>query len=434
MNTAAQILAVVTLAVVLFSLLKPHRVLSVYIITRPMIQPFIFLQQTLFGVPYSLLWAGILPVVYAINVFYGRWKIFCYKSLPLLAILALSILSMAVSVDLELSYAGAVKITCAVLAYGAAFNLVRGGESANKIITAIVLSSVIPLAFGLYQAVTGQYDQIYSSVTDRVNSVFGVGNAYGIYLTITMCAAIMLISQPDLKRNTRLFYIGLLAAMCASQVLALNRGTWIALVLAIGVSLLPYRRKVKIRWFVIGGLVLGMAFSGVIVKRLTETTYRYDGTEANTFQGRIDYWNYLMPQILEKPVLGHGIGTTGEVPGSRQPHNDYLRFAMDIGIVGSLLYIYFLVSLAWFFFSRLRTRRGRELWRYNFPMSVLNIYFIIISSTQNITVSFINFGFFLMLNGAIVRLNTLQSASVHVTEKKPLGLLVAHRQKLQSST
>lgn len=423
MTYIAVALAVITLAVITFSLLKPARALSAYIITRPMIQPFIFLQHTVLGIPYAYIWGGMLPVLYLVNLTLRRWVLVCHKMIPLFIILFLSAFSMAVSIDAVASVAGIVKIIAAIAAYGVAYNIVKDTESAENIIKAIVISSIVPLLFGFYQSITGEYDQLWESVTQRTNSVFGVGNGYGIYLSITMCALMILLLQKGMSKKTRLVYLAIFAGMAASQVLALNRGTWIALSGAIAVAIIPYRRKIKLRWFVAGGVLIAVFFSGTIIERFTVTTYRWDGTEADTFGDRINYWQQLLPQVMERPLLGHGIGTTGEIEGSRPPHNDYIRFAMDIGIPGALVYMYFLLSLALFYFRRIKYRRGNELWRYNFSMLVLTIYFIVISSTQNIAESPTNLGFFLVLNGMVVKLNMLKPAAKHSPRQVQRGLL-----------
>lgn len=408
MNTLVIILTVLTIVTAAFSLLVPSRLLSVYIITRPMIQPFIFLQYTFFVIPYSYIWAAILPLLYAVNFVTRGWTLLCHKSMPLVIILILSAFSLVVSIDIGASIDGLIKMLLGFLAFGTAYNATKSTKDVDQIVLAIALASVVPLAFGFYQELTGNFSQIHVSVTNRVNSVFGIGNAYGIFLTITMCAVMILLLQKNIKRNTRVLYVGLLAAMVVSQILALNRGTWLALTMGILVALVPYRRKVKIRWIVIGALLIAVTFSGVIIKRFTETHVRWDGSQANTFEGRQQYWISMIPDILDKPVLGYGIGTTGEVEGSPAPHNDYLRMTKDIGIFGGLVYTYFLVSLVFFFLRRKKIVGGIELWRYNFPMTVLNVYFVIISTTQNITQSFINFGFFLILNGAVIRLNMVR--------------------------
>lgn len=410
------VLATIAILSIVLSIFKPTRVLAIYAFTRPIIQPFILLNYKLVALPYSYLWALILPLAYACNFARGNWKLVCYKSTPLLIILVIAVLSTVTSINVAASIEGTIKILSGFLAFGMAYNSVKSTKQADSIIASVVLCSVLPMLFGYFQVLTGDFSQIHVASVQRVNSVFGVGNAYGIFLSITICAAFILVLNPRMDKRTKFLVLGLLASMVVSQVLALNRGTWLALTCAVIVSLFPYRKKVKVRWFVIGGAIVAIVFSGVIIKRFTETTYRYDGQVKDTLAGRVETWQSIIPQILERPLLGHGPGTTEESDDEKEdtrlaPHNDYIRLAMDLGVFGSAVYLYFLVSLP-LFYMRTRTVLRGELWRYNFSMAVLTSYFVVISATQNIVYNLTNFGLFLILNGVVVKLNVMEARSI----------------------
>lgn len=411
MNTIAMVIAAITALAVIVSIFKPARALSVYAISRPMIQPFIFLKYQLVIIPYSYMWALILPLIYVVNFFRGRWKFLCYKSTPLFIIIVIATISIGYSIDVAASIEGVVKILAGFCAFGIAYNSVKNSQDADRIIYSVILASIIPMLFGFYQAGTGNYGQIHVAVVARISSVFGLGNAYGIFLSITMCAVFMVISNQALSKKTRVMLIVLLSSMVISQVLALNRGTWLAMSGAVMVTLIMYRRHVKIRWFIIGVTVIAIAFSGLIYNRFADEGYKQSGERKDTLKGRVENWQNILPLILERPILGYGIGTTDDQRRSRKgihsPHNDYIRLAMDIGIPGSLIYLYFLVSLALFYLRRRNFIAG-GMWRYNFPMAILATYFVVISSTQNVIYNLTNFVLFVMLNGTVIKLNLLQ--------------------------
>jgi O-antigen ligase len=411
MNLVAILLSIIS-AILFFVLLKrPNRIIGLYTITRPLIQPFVFLNYKLLFIPYSSLWAIILPSALLFNYLRNGWRLLFYNSLTLLLLVLFAVLSMPFSIDLHASVEGLLKFLVVYSALIISYNSVKSSEDADKIINFIILSSIVPLIFGFYQAFIGEYDQIYSHVgsVDRVNSLFGVGNAYGIYLSITMCATLIMLLRKDISKNARAFYFIIISLMAISQILALNRGTWIALSVAMIFSIVKYLKKIRIRWFIIGGLIILLAFSNTIYTRFTDEGQKWTGEEKDTFQDRIDGWLYLLPLIAKRPILGHGVGTTGqtvEINGILQPHNDYVTIAMDIGIPGVILYILFLASLAIFFLKRSNIR-FKMLVHYNFPMTILTTYIIIISMTQNIVYNMINFVLFLFLNGAIIKLNYL---------------------------
>jgi O-antigen ligase len=409
MNLIAVAIALITLFLFILFFTRPNYIIALYAITRPIIQPFIFLHHKLYFLPYSVLWAVILPITLVVNYFLKSWRLVFYNSLSFILILLLAVLSIPYSIDYQASVDGLMKLLVDFSAFCIAYNSVKTYKDVDKIIVSITLSSIVPLLFGFYQSITGQYDQIFSRVgaIDRVSSLFGVGNAYGIYLSITMCAALIMLLRKDLSSKVRMFYIAMFSLMVASQVLALNRGTWIAFSLAATFSVFVFHKNIRIRWFVLGALVIMLAFSSTIYKRFTEEGTKWTGEEKDTFQDRIDTWANLVPLIYKRPLLGYGVGTTGsteEQNGIQQPHNDYVKLAMDLGLPGVIVYIYFLMTLSLFYLKRRRGRFDRII-HYNFPMAVLTCYMIIISTTQNIIFNMTNFVFFLILNGAVIKIN-----------------------------
>jgi O-antigen ligase len=61
--------------------------------------------------------------------------------------------------------------------------------------------------------------------------------------------------------------------------------------------------------------------------------------------GRFQVWEIVLEESLQRPWLGHGVGTVQrlipEIWGARvvQPHNDYLRLAYEVGIIGLIVFL-----------------------------------------------------------------------------------------------
>lgn len=403
--------AVLTIAVFLFSVLRPGKVLKLYMISRPIIQPFIFLQYKMGSIPFSWLWSMFLPITYLLHIFRRDWRIVCPKSRPLLLLFLLGAFSMIYAIDLKESLEGVIKIMTAYFAFGIAYNSVRSNTDGLNILKGMVLSSVVPLSYGFYQKISGNYDQIIDMSVKRVSSVFGVGNAYGIYLSIVLCATIVLIMNSKTKKQW-LFYGLFFCALLASQVLALNRGTWIAFTAGSIVAVFTFWEKVNKKVLLVLVVGMGVFASGIVYERFTEVRYRYTGEVADTFQGRVETWRSLVPLIMERPLHGYGVGAcrTTELAGNREhiaPHNDYVLLAIEMGLFGPIIHFFFLSSFIFYYF-----RRRKKLdfhWKYNFPLLILAVYFLIISSTQNIVYNLTNFVFYNVLNGVAVKVNELQS-------------------------
>jgi O-antigen ligase len=62
--------------------------------------------------------------------------------------------------------------------------------------------------------------------------------------------------------------------------------------------------------------------------------------------GRLDFWNIAIKYIAEHPIAGIGIGSfTVLNPFSVGAHNIMLTLALDLGIIGAAIFIWFLFLL-----------------------------------------------------------------------------------------
>lgn len=96
-------------------------------------------------------------------------------------------------------------------------------------------------------------------------------------------------------------------------------------------------------------------FSSRVDNAVTEIT-QYNSQSSRTSLGmRFDWWQNSLELIREKPVLGHGTGSFSHVQKelvkdrktkpSDNPHNEYLLIAVQTGLLGSLLFTCWLITL-----------------------------------------------------------------------------------------
>ncbi|MES9874996.1 MAG: O-antigen ligase family protein [Candidatus Sedimenticola sp. 6PFRAG7] len=414
MITVAQALALLTTLLIVLSTLSPINVVSIYSILRPALQPFSFLQYKLAGLPISATVTLAVIFVGTVSTLFKRnWRFIPDKSHLFGLLLILAFISAAFSFDYRASVIGFTKLLTAWFIFNMAYNSTRTHEDARKLLYAVSIGAIIPLAIGFYQVGTGNYQMFHSPKIDRINSVFGVGNAYGIYLSsITAAAAILLIDSVGRRKKT--IMAGFLGAVLVSQVLALNRGTWIALIVGFIVAAVKYRRFIKIHWIALGALIMALFFVDIIVERFDDLSNRDNYYQRNTFEGRIEHWKEIIGLIENRPISGYGVGTSGVVTTkflgqSVAPHNDYILIALEMGLIAALLYFLFLLRIAAYFFFRPIVP---ELWIYNFSLIMLSIYFIIISSTQNVIFNVINFPLFLTMLAIGIKMDKLYAMQI----------------------
>jgi O-antigen ligase len=403
--------------IMLLIFFSPITMSSFYLIFRPMVQPFAYLQYDIAGVPLTSIFSVILIASAYINgLFKKDGTLKHFKILPVYLLMYVSFMSLIETPDMMDSIGHILKILTAVSMYILIYNSIQDRKDIHLILRAYMLCSIVPILFGFYQYITGTghawMGEYY--IGKRVDSLLGEYNAYGEFLSIVIIASIALFLL-DKQRRSRVIITFILILLSISQVLAMNRGSWISLFIGLAVASFYYRSKVKLRWLVAVTLVLFLAFGGVLYQRFQElNTVSEAGISHNTLQGRITWWATLMPVLYEKPFFGHGIGAITTItteyfqhmPLSKRtntllasdpamaPHNDYLRLGIEVGILGLLCYVVFLLLEL---FRNMRLSQRSTLWRINFPTLAMVVYFIVISLFQNVVYNVTVFPMFMGL-------------------------------------
>jgi O-antigen ligase len=168
-------------------------------------------------------------------------------------------------------------------------------------------------------------------------------------------------------RHGRKLAIGLVL-LCALNVLFLlpGRSGQVALLMALAMAvywLIPTRGK----WVALAvpPLVLSAAMAASPQLRdrvsavVSESQAYSQGDHAPTSSGlRLDFWQRSVESFLESPVVGHGAGSWNAefrrregknlnpaFKDLRNPHQEYLMWAVQLGIVGVALLVAFLVAM-----------------------------------------------------------------------------------------
>jgi len=105
-----------------------------------------------------------------------------------------------------------------------------------------------------------------------------------------------------------------------------------------------------------------------------------------TLTGRTHVWAILIPVAMQHPLLGHGFGgfwttTTREVFDIPGAHNGYLEVILELGFVGLLLCVIFLLS---------SFRKAQRVMTQDFDWGALWICFLLMAVAHNIAESSLN--------------------------------------------
>ena len=204
----------------------------------------------------------------------------------------------------------------------------------------------------------------------RGHSTFGNPNFHGTYLTLVLPIA----SYAYLRTGNMLYYFAA-GSIYLSLITSFTRSGWVGSFFAFGIIVF-YAIKSKFnRKFITYLLVLLLVITLVmeiesegrvllralsLVEEAGDVLTQADGYEDGG-ANRIFIWERVIPLIFERPLLGFGPETLGEVFSDRyfdeiiekygeerifdKAHNEYLHIAVTTGIPSLIIYLAFVFSI-----------------------------------------------------------------------------------------
>jgi O-antigen ligase len=403
-------LAKIVVGVISFVMLAlcrtPLNVLIFYILYRPVVQPFAFLGYTIVGsIPLTSVFAIAMIVIGFGQACVSKGStLFPPNSVPLYSISFLGICSLIYTVSFVDTVSSIFKFLLALSVWLIAYNSIRSMCDFKKILYAFAYSSIIPSIYGYYQYFTNTGHAWKSDyyAGSRIDSFLGEYNAYGEFLCLSIFGALTALI---LENKKRLFLVAVIANSLCSLILSLNRGSWLAITFSLAFASIVALKAKSLKYMVIIGVVVSIAFGSVILQRFEELNTRSEYGEKNTLTGRVAGWIALVPLIEKQVFFGYGAGTSTKVfemyfGKSQDPHNDYIRIWCELGIFALLFYLFFLSKEVFVNFIRSLSPPF-----YKFPVFACSIYMFVMSITQNIYINVTIFPMAMTLFAAMHKLN-----------------------------
>lgn len=255
---------------------------------------------------------------------------------------------------------------------------IRNKAQVRRMVVAIILSTILPIVSGLYQAATGGGQTIWAGAV--FNRIYGfAGGPFTLAFYLVMVMPLLLIfflaprnDAPDERGHSadgwhfsRLGLGLLLGLVGVALVLTFIRGAWIALVVSL-LLLGALRGSLRFRQLMLtipAAVAVVLASFSPALERLQQAA---DPT--STFFGRVEVWKLALDWLLASPlnvlagvgmkafehyyILMAGPTTAGLywrreafLLGSR-PHNEVLGFMLDVGVIGTAALLAVLFILA----------------------------------------------------------------------------------------
>lgn len=213
----------------------------------------------------------------------------------------------------------------------------------RQVLVVVYLAAVVPLAVAVFQLVTGTGTVI--GAFTRVNGTFLHPNPLAMFLTFLLVMGVALLPYLDDRWRSRLISILFVTTLVLFG--TYMRAAWIAAVLGVVVVGFLQRNRIVVGMtvaLVLVGLVLVPSTAARFSDLFTDT--RTAGAADNSLAWRLDYWTDALALAEDNPLTGIGLkGVASGLEEGVQPHNDYLRALVELGAVGLLAYVGWLVTM-----------------------------------------------------------------------------------------
>jgi O-antigen ligase len=277
-----------------------------------------------------------------------------YKWLSLFVVVTL--ISVPISVAPKYSLAWVFKLMLVVLLLRAIGSSIKSREDVVRVFQ-VLLIGITGVAVCRFATPFFQPGPVFKS--GRMESIASLSGYGGVLL-------VLVLMNWRFKKNPLLFAIAAFSVV----MMALAGGK--AGILASVVALIVFFLSVKgARQALAALLVLCFIFSiFVAFTPLGSYLQRYNQSgQASTLTGRVDLWKTIWPEIVSRPIMGHGYQASrflsAEVPGvfaeAGQTHNSLLEPLYNNGILGLMLIVIMNVVIVRNLFAAMKNRSDKTV-------------------------------------------------------------------------
>jgi putative inorganic carbon (hco3(-)) transporter len=276
----------------------------------------------------------------------------------------------------------------------------------NTLITAVLVSALVPITVALKQLAAGETVVRTGSTLKSLRGPFDYPNYFAFYLVVILVIGIVVLMETR-AISVRVSLSALVAAAFVCLFLTYTRSAWIGFALALlTLALLRYRRLFAVAaLIVVLAAIVAPGATHKAQQRFGDLTSRSEASDSNSWTWRVDQWNAILPYGWDKPITGQGFGSYSRVtvrhfghfnrryPTVQNPklgvfsrmgftaHNDYVRMFVEMGVPGLVLWVLVylgVMSIA----ARGRSVRGLE--PVATGMLALTIALAVISISDNL--------------------------------------------------
>jgi O-antigen ligase len=318
-----------------------------------------FPAKDLYINPFS---AGCLAVVFFAGLELIKKKRDIFR-IPLFFILSASaVLSLVIFFGSKYKTEGLVfelYLIAGFMSYFAGFIFFGKKRGYLTLLYTIILSAIIPIVLAVSQLIMSDYLYEGDSGLGRIRASFPHSNTFGSYLFVVITVMLVLFFAIRMKNKSNNMKAGLFLKIFSFSVLFLfliltySRTAWI------GVALSLFAIGIVRPYFRIPLIYAGSVLTAAILmfeKTRERVLGIFEHQMFDSMYGRREIWDMAIFQAKKSPVVGYGIGTfeniirqvQGKETGNVYPHNDFIRFFLEGGILGVALYFFYMLGAIYY--------------------------------------------------------------------------------------
>lgn len=219
----------------------------------------------------------------------------------------------------------------------------RGAVTVSIAARLVQIVGLAPAIVALYQLATHTGMEVAQNI--RANGTFAHPNSAAMFFAIAATASLWRYLDVGRHRSDALLLTIFSAALISTFSLD-GLITLVAMMTALG-TLRPGSLHVKLGPSLVAGLVALVFFATplgaqrVAGESSTSLAAADRGETASSLDTRLYRWKTLLPEWERSPVIGQGLGTTTTAENTFAdrlngllPHNEYIRYLVETGVVG----------------------------------------------------------------------------------------------------
>lgn len=266
-----------------------------------------------------------------------------------------------------------------------AYKLFFAPRDLTLLIKVIIWSALIPTIIAIWQIL--EQSGLAEDGFNRIFGTFTHPNMYAFFLILPITLVVFLILNLKPSKIEVYLYSILFFLYCTALFFTYTRGAYLALLIIIGVI-----GAIKFKRFLIVALV-SLAIVVTFLPTVQSRFYSiFQSNHHNSISWRLNLWNDGLRYFNNKSWSGYGLGTAEMLIasqrdfrlGSAEPHNDYLRVALDGGYPLLISYIILIALSIYSLINYYRAEDRVKLKNFFLFYSILLIAIFTMSFADNV--------------------------------------------------